>query len=46
MMDKKLMRKWHNESLFITRHGLRQMRSLIIVGFSLGLILGILIGKL
>lgn len=46
MKIKKLTEKkpWHTKDFVITKHGLSMMRYLIIVGFILGLIIGILSG--
>lgn len=35
-----IQKPWHDENLVITRWGLTQMRTLIIVGFFLGLAMG------
>ena len=39
-----VMEEWHNSDLIITKYGLEQMRTLIIIGAFLGFILGILVG--
>ncbi len=40
MGKRKMMEAWHDENLAITKHGLTQMRALIIIGTILGFALG------
>lgn len=40
-MERKVQRKWHDESLNITKYGLGAMRVLLIAGAILGFLLGL-----